>query len=217
MPLTGIGRIGSDIAENRPGDALGTATDMAAKGLAMLGPAGMAAGAALSAVKMGAEAVSETIQAFVQRGRELAQYNGRLAGAVANTDVNNIMADIKEADRFGDKMATLIEKQNQLDLTMRELIAPVKEFLLNVLIKILDGILAAIQGILEVVNNWSLHRVGSETLEEVKKIRDMFKGTPDSDIAGWLAAGKGFRGPFPPLGPEPIPAGIPLGIPLIGR
>jgi hypothetical protein len=213
--MDSAGYIGESVAQNRAGAALGEATNLAIKGLSALGPEGMAAGAALGAVKAGVQAFSDTVDAFVQRGRELSGYNGQLAATVAVTDVQKQLADMREADRLGPQMATLIEKQTQLDLTFRELLAPVKDFLLNVLIRMMDGILEGITAIAKGIDELTAGKIGHETLEELRKIRDMFKGSPDADIAGWLAAGAHFRAPFPPFGPDPRPVEIPLGLPII--
>lgn len=187
----------------------------ASNALSALGPKGMAAAAALQSVGMAATAVQRTVDAFVARGRELSGLSGPLAGATAVADVRKFQADMREADRLGPQMARLIENQQKSDEVMRAILMPVKEWILDRLNAMMEGMLKGsaelIDGINEMID-W-LNGPANGKLDVLtrmaKEIRDILKGAgPNAGVDRWLDDLRDFAGQFQrPMGPigAPIP------------
>jgi hypothetical protein len=221
----GAGMVGTGLAQNQAMPMLAGAAMTASRGLAMLGPVGMAAAAGLTVVTAAVGAFKAVVDAFVQRGRELSGLNAGLAASSARADVTRIRADIREADRLGPQMARLIDNQVKAETTLREMLLPIKNFLLKVLntvietgLKGLDGMLAALEGILEGVRIMTANVLGKELLDEVKNIRKTLKDDPNAD-------GKDLLGPLldqidalaAPAAFPAIPAPLgPMGVPVVG-
>lgn len=108
----------------RPGPFVDAAVQSASMGLATLGPKGVAAAVALTAVK-------QTADAFATRFRELAGLSGTIAAAQSRADVNRLQRDITEARRLGDQMATLIERTDKAEAAIAAILLPIKEAVLN--------------------------------------------------------------------------------------
>ncbi len=191
------------------------ATDVAARGLNTLGRGGIAAAAALQIGTMAVTAFSKTVDGFVARGRELAGMNGQLAGASAYADITRMRSDLREAQELGPQMARLIENQAKTEATIRELLLPVKNFVLEFLNDALEtaletgvSALEALKDIAEAVG------AGDETLEKmegmVRRIRDIMDGSADADpINTWLKDMDRFIAP--PAAP-PAPRAVPFGL-----
>ena len=213
---TGVAAVG--VAQNRAMPAVMEGLSAAASGLARLGPAGLAAAAGLTAVGTAAGAFVATVDAFVARGRELAGLNAQLAGASAYADVTRMMADIREANELGPQMAQLIENQAKTETTVRELLLPIKSFMLDVLndgletgLEILVSMLEAARDIAEAA------RAGPGLLGKlsvmIARIRDIMEGgAPDDLIGRWLNDLGGFVAPPAPAAAPPArPFGLPAG------
>lgn len=144
----GAGNIAATSAANS-GAAFGKAVDAASMGLSKLGPYGMAAAAGLQTVTTAAGAFTSIVKSFADRGKELEQYSGATASAGARAEVNQMKADMREAQVLGDRMAKMIEKQDQADRTMRELLLPVKEFMLDKLLQFMNNVIDFMKSVLK--------------------------------------------------------------------
>lgn len=214
-----VGRAAEGVADNKAGPALSAAVDTAAAGLSRLGPYGMAAAAGLKAFEAGMSAVGDTMNAFVARGRELAGYNSSLAGATAGADVRSMLADVREAEQIGPKLAELIEQQSKMEAVFRELLLPIKEFVIGQLGDILKGVLLAFAGMLEGINEKLPIEIRA-LAEVAKKIKDIIEDkVPNGDLLGdLLKQADKFISPDLPAGAKnrPNPAAAPvIGIPIV--
>lgn len=220
------GLAGRGLAQNDPNQLLGSVA-IASRGLAMLGPAGAAAAAGITVMTASLGAVKATVDAFVQRGRELSGLNAGLASSTARADVTRLKSDIREADQLGPQMSRLIENQAKAEAAFREFLLPIKNFILNVLNKalefgmeVLDGILSGVQGILEAVKaipGVGL-LIGNEMLDQVKAIRKQLQGDPEAkgaDLLGPLLD-KVINLEVPEPGPAQLPPVGALGVPIVG-
>lgn len=82
----------------------------------------------------------ETLNAINQRGRELAAYDGRLAATSAMADVRSMRADMREANRLGGGMSSIMDSSSRLENSIRELMLPVKEKIVNVIAPVMERI-----------------------------------------------------------------------------
>jgi hypothetical protein len=124
---------GQNMAANKYGELLGQGAQTASVALMALGPAGMAAGAALSVVASGAKAFLAVVQSFIERGKQLEQYSGELSAASARSEVRERLADIREAQEIGPEITRLVDAQLQFDTDMREIWLPIKKAIVDVL------------------------------------------------------------------------------------
>ncbi len=199
------GVAGVGVAQNRVTPALTEGIGAAAAGLARLGPAGAAAGAALKVLSVGIEATKATIDALVNRGRELAGFNAQLAGASATADVRKLQADMGEAQRIGPQLAKLIDTQSKTEATFQRLLEPIKGFLAEQLAGFMERSLKVTVGILEGIDKLTAGVVPglSDLVKDVKKIMAGDMGDFDRLADGWLRDAKNMLGPPP----APLPAG----------
>lgn len=207
------GNAGAGAAANAVLPAVTGALSVASRGLAMLGPYGIAAAAAVQAFGAAVGAGKQVIDAFVARGRELVPYSGTLAGAAARADVRRIQGDIKEAEKLGPSFAKLIEAQSKTEAVIQRTLVPIKEFIATKLAEFLEALLKLAVGGLEALDDLTFHKI-KELNEIVKDIKAIMKG--DSDVTlidKWIAP---VAGPAPPVAGMGVPIGGGLGVPLIG-
>lgn len=62
----------------------------------------------------------ELSNALLERAMQLSSVSGPIAAAQSRSDVRGIMADVREGQELGDKMAELIDAQNRLLMAQRE-------------------------------------------------------------------------------------------------
>lgn len=163
------------VAQNRPMAAVTTASNLAAKGLEKLGPAGVAAAEGLKTVTTAANAIAAVTDAFVERARELSTYDPRIAQATAQADVRRLQADIREAQRMGDRLSDLVDAQADLEITMRELLLPIKEVIVDTLTAFLDFVKNSILTVLELMKE--LPGINKKWADE------LIKGLKGEDVA----------------------------------
>lgn len=176
--LTGAGNAGSAVVDNRVGDAFSTVSGGISKGLAMLGPEGAVAGAALSVFTKGIEASSEVVQAFVQRGKELSAYNGALAATTALSEVNSVQQDIHEADMTGDKIAELTTTAAEIGAIFREVFNYIKSWTLDIINPVLKEILDGMEFILKALDWLTRHTTPiGDILTELKEVKELLEGS----------------------------------------
>ena len=73
-----------------------------------------------------AQEMAEVVDAFAQRGKQLAMYDGDLARAKADADIRKLQADIRESRRIGEETSRLIEAQSRTEVAFQGAIAPLK-------------------------------------------------------------------------------------------
>jgi hypothetical protein len=71
--------------------------------------------------------------AFIARAHELAPVSGAITGAEARSEVRGTLADVREAQELGPAMARMIDAEMDLKLEFRQLILPIKKFVVEVL------------------------------------------------------------------------------------
>ncbi len=127
-------------------DAFGLLSDraeLAAKGLdavSDLSPAAKVAAAGLRTATAVVNEFRETVNAVVQRGRELSKYSGELASANARADVRKLERDIAEAQALGESVGRLTDSQSRLDSTFREIMLPIKSMLADILADVVEPV-----------------------------------------------------------------------------
>ncbi|MFO0821645.1 MAG: hypothetical protein U0792_00635 [Gemmataceae bacterium] len=193
------------------------AAEGAMAGLSRLGPYGMAAAAGLQALTKGATAASDAVKAFADRGRELAGYNGQLAGATATADLRAMQQDIREAEQNGEAFAGIIDAQSKLETTMRELLMPIQKYMMETLTALMNRILEVGLGVLEALN--ALLSKFSLESTKVKELIGRIKGIMESreivnPIADLLGAADRFIAP-PAVAPRKVEGGGKLGMPIL--
>ncbi len=93
------------------------------------------------AIRTATAAVSEftkTVDAFVERGKELSKYNADLAAANAQADVRRLEQNIAEADRLGKSVSRLTDAESRLDDTFREVMLPIKQLIAEILADLVE-------------------------------------------------------------------------------
>jgi hypothetical protein len=77
-------------------------------------------------------------QAFLNRAHQIAQYSGPISAAEAMANVRNIKADIREARELGPGMARMVDAQSRIEQDVREILLPIKKFVVEVLAERLE-------------------------------------------------------------------------------
>jgi hypothetical protein len=197
--------------------AVGTAATAAAAGLATIPGVGLPAAAALLVFKDTVGQAHAVLSAFAQRGRELAGYSGQIAGAAAMQDVNRTLADIKEAQRFGDQYGKVIEAQTRFEGTLKAGLNPIKEWLLDRLPEWLDKILELLIKMAEILAKFTPGDMVDKIVKEMKEVKEALTGGDGGGPGGgadlvnkWLAAPMIGGFPMPAAPPAPGPLGIPI-------
>ncbi len=221
----GAGAVGAAEAGNNTLQGFSAAARTASTVLSSLGPKGALLGAGLTAATAGVTAFSSTVNAFVARGRELARVNSQVAGAVAVADANRYRSDIREGERLGPQLSRMIENQEKADAVFREIMLPIKGYVLEKLNMILEGILKgiadAIDGLNEVVN--AVSPIGGRLAvltNMAQAIRDILAGNRGgNELQGWLDGLANFRDPnaanaAPGVPRAPAPPAPGLGVPF---
>ncbi|HZU37925.1 MAG TPA: hypothetical protein VFA18_18530 [Gemmataceae bacterium] len=134
------GAITSEMAGNRNVEAITRGVDDFARVIEKTGLVGQAFGEVL---QLGTESVrtfTGVVDAFVHRGTELAQYSGELSAAGARADVRSIQADIRESQELGPDLARLTDEQSRFYTELRELLLPIKKFLVEELADIMHWV-----------------------------------------------------------------------------
>lgn len=77
--------------------------------------------------------------AFLKQADKIGPYSGAITSATARADVREIMADVREAQSMGEGYGRLIDAQSRLDNTVREMLLPIKKFIVEVLANRLEA------------------------------------------------------------------------------
>ncbi|HYH63844.1 MAG TPA: hypothetical protein VD866_04030 [Urbifossiella sp.] len=205
------------------GQGLGTiagAADKAATALEKIPLVGDTLGppAKLLAATFGA--VNDVAEAFVQRGRELAAYNGDLASSGARQDTARLLADMREADEMGAGLAKMTDGMTDLETLVREGLLPIKTFLVEVLGDAIKELLNAARVVLTFIRDAEglLKKIIPDSVREyAARILKAIEGNQDPIdlMQDWLNAADGL-GPMPTI-PSGAASDPGMGLPVFTR
>lgn len=174
--------------------------------------AGAFAAGALRTVGTAAKVAVDTLNAFAERGKELAKYNGGLALGQANQDLYRTFADMREANRLERGLSQMIQKQTEFDASMRGLLMPLKEWALNYMPGIMDklneNIILGVHALGRMVGAGEVTKKMAEEAYRERMFARMLSAAVDPAMF-WLMA----VAPSAPVAGPPTPAG-PLGLPF---
>ena len=169
--VSGAGTAAEQFARNQYGAAFGTVVETFAEQLEKAGNEGKAIAGMLRLATSSVTAFTAVTNAFVERGKELAGYSGKLAAAEARASIAETFADIREAEKLGPALAELTDRQTQIWVQMREFFLPMKEALINSF--------SAILGVF-VSDDKSTNRI-QDAAAAVRDMRDSLNRMPDLD------------------------------------
>lgn len=179
------------------GQALGSVAGASAA----FGPVGAVIAGVQQAFDLAKAAVhkfTETVHYFIDRGKELEKFSGPIAGARARADVRSTLADIREAKQLGEGIAGLTDAQSRLEETVRQLLEPIKRFVVENLADLLSTIadiaqdlgpflkvnLEILVGFLQVLVDVATGRF-SKAMEDAQKMRErILKALTKEDQSG---------------------------------
>lgn len=131
-------------------DNLGAVTkvaDGAAEALGKIPIVGQVFEAGLKLATTVVREFAEVSDAFVRRGRELMAYNPALAQANAAADVRSLTTDVREAQALGPSIARLTDAQSEASTEFRELLLPIKQFIVEVLAGVMQDLVEILRGL----------------------------------------------------------------------
>ena len=141
-------------------------------------------------IKKFVNALDGAAKAIIERTRELSGYDGKLASATANRDVQLFMADVREAKAVGKSYANVTDQYTQLEISLRDAFNPLKEAIANGLGKILEivNLLEKFSGLEEriVIISTILNNIVSIATGDYEKLLETIKNFP-SAIADAIA------------------------------
>lgn len=131
-----FGEAARKVASNDGIGFMTTGLNAASDALGKIPVVGKVFSAGLDLASAGLTTFKSVLDAFTARGRELAKYNPQIAFAAAQADVRRIFADIREANQNAARYADLILKSQQLEESFQRALQPLKEAIMNLLIKL---------------------------------------------------------------------------------
>lgn len=149
--VRGLGNVAAAVASNDTLGALNAYQDTVLGTIEKIPILGEAATVGARALQQLTNTVTQVTRAFVQRGAELEQYSPTIALGRARAEIREIRADIREADQLGPGLARLTDAQSRLAGEFRELLLPIKKFVVEVLAGFLETIADAVIGVRVVV------------------------------------------------------------------
>ena len=182
---------------------------------------GKAASAALETFGTAVTATVGVVNAFTERGKQLAMYSGQLTAATATADIRGMQSDLREADVLGPKLAELIDLQSRFEQVFREIMLPIKEVVLGAIIELLKGIAEVLLKILENIQpivKFFSDAAGAGVAGLIVRIRALLEGHGpglglDPRLLGWIGApvgGVAAPAPAPAAGAIPLLRGLGL-------
>jgi len=135
--VRGAADVGSKIAQNDGFGALTSATKSAAAAMEGIPVVGKPLAATLGVITTSFEAVKSVVDSFVDRGKELTAFSGKIASAVALAEAARLRRDIREANKMGDSFAKLIIAQEKSEAAFNEALMPLKAALAEFVNKLL--------------------------------------------------------------------------------
>jgi len=135
----------------------------------------------------------EITQAYLQRAKELSMYSGQLTGAEVRGEIREMKADIREARALEDGLTRMSDSTSRLQSEMRELLLPIKNFVVNEL----AWRLQAIAEVVSVIRGWrDAHEIlmKSYTQAIIEAIQLHFDKAGEILEKGFTDAKKAFEG-----------------------
>jgi hypothetical protein len=128
-----VGEVSTAVVAGDGQKAFTTSVNSVADKLESFGIAGTMAAEGLRTFTAAVDVSREAVQAFANRGRELAAYNPAIAQARAEADVKLLLLDMKEATKFSAQYVKMIESEVRLNEAWRRSFEPVKARLMDFL------------------------------------------------------------------------------------
>lgn len=138
----------------------------------------------------------DTVNSFVDRGRELQAYSGGLSASYSASEVKNLQADIKEANRLDQAgLSQLNDATTDISIQLRDMLLPIKEFIVQHLaeyLKNFDGhlrstrnTLAAWDKVVETSEEFFSNGYSDVMDGNFDKLLDKLTGLPQKLIDEW--------------------------------
>lgn len=86
---------------------------------------------ALEIATVGVKSFTATVQAFIDRGAELAKFSPEISAARAGSEVRQMQGDLREAQALGPGIARLTEIQSEMSDELREILLPIKKAIIE--------------------------------------------------------------------------------------
>lgn len=169
----------ADVAQHlASNDALGGllgAAEGAAKGLEQIPIVGQVYAAEIRLVTTAISSFRDTVNAFVERGRQLAPYSADLTSAGVTADVREMISDIREANTIGPDLARLTDAQSRAWAEAREIILPIKKMIVENLTEWMELIARKLEE----------NRAGAlATIEMTRQLLDILLKFASMDVQG---------------------------------
>lgn len=139
------GDAAAGLAGNRALPAVTMASDAAAGHLEKFGLVGKVWAEELRTMTKAVTVAKQTLDAFADRGKELAELNSTIAGASARQEVALLRADMREANRLQKEYADLIDAQTRIDVATQDAIVELKKVILPVLVRVAEGVATIVE------------------------------------------------------------------------
>ena len=135
----------ADAASNNYMRAFNRDVDAASESLGKIPIVGQVYSAALQLAVEPIRDFTGVVNSFVERGKQLAAYSPDLALSGAKVEIRDLLADIREADTLGPGMARLQDAQDKAWNEMREILLPLKKWIVETLASIMETLVADIK------------------------------------------------------------------------
>jgi hypothetical protein len=183
--LVRMGEATKAIVRDDPLKVLTIGSEKVAESLEKTGVGGKLAAEALRTLTAGANVLNDVITAVADRGKSLQGYDARIAGAASEQQVAGILNDIREAQTLGDDYSRLIKAQTSVESDLRDLLLPIKQFVVEKLAAFMEFVSDAIRSVKEAVEDIrsvikAIHTIVNAILEALQKFMT-------GDVAGAMA------------------------------
>jgi hypothetical protein len=108
-------------------------------------------------------AAFELAENFIARGRQIQQFSVDLTRANLQAEVRSMMGDVKEAQTLGPSLARLTDAESELRDEFRNLMLPIREVAVNVLVVFLEWLKTALE------EGWGIVRGIGVTISDVSE------------------------------------------------
>lgn len=139
------------LARNDNLEAVAGAADRTAEALGKIPVVGQVLESGIKMVTGAFRAARDVVESFVERGRQLSQYSAKLSMADAMSDIREMMSDIREAREVESGTAQLTDSWGELKSMLREILLPMKRFLVEFLAALVTDIAQGIKAMLPVL------------------------------------------------------------------
>lgn len=163
-----VGELGQDIAGNQYGEAFKKLGGGMADLLDKIPVVGKAFGEMVRTVMVVVDTFNKVVDSFIKRGEELAAYSGDITNARATAQVRSLMADIREANAIGKGLADITDAQNRMEVAFRDLMLPIKEWIVTKLAIVIEYIAKKVEEI-------SAYFVGADAKNAQKAAEKLFE------------------------------------------